>query len=213
MRATNTSPPRGERRSSSGRSSRKKLKLFEMCFLLMGCDKEAGITMNNSMTRAVSIIALAMSMSVVGPDDAMAREKGQTGASTRTPLNFSLRNRGNVRPTSNSPIAFNEAWAEYYSTPGRTRSPAHPANRHWSVLVLYSRRAKTLQCEFTKSPPDVSGRTQRPGQRAQVRRSSLSPHRQTRAAASSPAHTRRASLRTLHREQNRTEMCNMCRYQ
>ena len=139
----------------------------------MWCDREAGNTMNNRI-RAVSIIALVMSISVIRPDAAMAREKRQAGASTRAPLDFSLRNRGGVRPTSTSHIAFKEAWAEFYSTPGKALSRrASRSTGTGRSSSFTAGQPKTMQCEFAKLPANVPGRSQRPGQRATARHSSV----------------------------------------
>ena len=103
--------------------------------------------MNNSI-RAVSIIALAMSISLVGPDQAMAREKRQTVASTRSPLNFPRRNTSSVRRASNSHIAFKEAWAEFFSTPARMRSRGSSGTGRSSSFT--AGEPKTLQCELAR---------------------------------------------------------------
>ena len=154
-------------------ASRKKLKLFEMCFLLMWCDREEGNTMKNSI-RAVSIIALAMSISLIGSDAAMARGKRQTGASTKAHLNFSLRKTSSVLHPSNSFANYKEAWAEFRSTPTRMRSHSGSHSTGMGRSSSFTAgQPKTMQCEFAKLPANVPGRSQRPGQRATARHSSV----------------------------------------
>jgi hypothetical protein len=58
--------------------------------------------MNNRIPKAFSIIVLAMSISVIGPDHAMAKGKKQTGVSSGASLNSSARSRSSLRSTSNS---------------------------------------------------------------------------------------------------------------
>ena len=127
----------------------------------------------NNRIRTVSIIVLAMSISVIGLDDAMAREKKQTGASIRAPLNSSPRNRGSVRPANNNHIAFKEAWAEYYSTPARTLNRASRPTGMGRSSSFNAGEPSTMDLEFAKLPRDVPGHTQRPGQRSKARHSSV----------------------------------------
>ena len=127
----------------------------------------------NNRIRAVSIVALVMSISAIGSDDAMAREKRQTGASTRAPLNFSLRKQGSVRPTSTSPIAFKEAWAEF-STRAKALSGRASRSTGTSRSSSFTQgEPQTMQCEFAKLPADVGVRPQRQGLRAPARHSSF----------------------------------------